>query len=257
MKNIKTKTLLLSIGVSLFLGCASTPVKELKPSEYIQKMPESKYLKMETPKDLNALETGLWAYRHEYYAKAASLLKPYINKNNAEVEHAFGFMYQNGKGVPKNYSKAVEHYQKAIKINNYPISLNNLSILYDNGQGVSRDVDKSVELLTASAKGGYANAQFILGKIYYVGQKVSEDYGKAYYWLQQAYHSGDARAPYTIGFMYEQGHGVEADDKKALYWYNEAAKRGNESGSYSVMRLQYQMDVKSGKRKKNPSIIIR
>jgi TPR repeat protein len=256
MKIINTKILILSLGMFIFIGCASTPIKELKPSEFIKKTPESKYLKMKTPKGLNALETGLWAYKHQYYDKSASLLAAYKNKNLAEVEHAFGFMYHSGKGLKGNYKKAVEHYRKAIKINNHPTALNNLSILYGNGQGVSRDIDKSVELLTASAKGGYVDAQFSLGKVYYMGQKVSEDYGKAYYWLQQAYHNGHARAPYTIGFMYERADGVDKNDKKALYWYNESAKRGNKFGIDAVIRLKYLMDVKSGKRKKAPSIII-
>ena len=255
--NTNTKILLLSLGVSLFLGCASTPIKDLKPSEYIQKMPKSKYLDMNTPQGLNKLETGLWAYKHKYYDKAVILLAPYKNKNNADVEQAFGFMYHTGKGLSQNYSKAVEHYKKAIKINNHPVALNNLSILYAHGQGVSRDIDKSIELLTKSAKRGYVDAQFSLGKLYYMGQRVSEDYGKAYYWLQQAYHSGHPQAPYTIGFMYEEGDGVKKDDKKALYWYNEAAKRGNKFGIDAVTRLKYLMDVKSGKREKAPSIIIR
>jgi len=256
MKNRNKKMLLLSLGISIFLGCASTPIKDLKPSEYIQKMPESKYLEMKTPQGLNELETGLWAYKHKYYDKAAALLAPYKNKNNAEVEQAFGFMYHTGRGLAGDYGKAVEHYEKAIKINNHPVALNNLSILYARGQGVSRDMDKSIELLTESAKGGYVDAQFSLGKLYYMGQRVSEDYGKAYYWLQQAYHSGHSKAPYTIGFMYEEGDGVEKNDEKALYWYKESAKRGNKFGIDAVTRLKYLMDVRSGKREKAPSVII-
>ncbi len=257
MKNINPRNLLLSLSIIMLSGCISTPVKELKPSEYIHKMPESKYLNMKTPKGLNALETGLWAYRHQYYDKAVSLLTPYKNKNNSEVEHAFGFMYHTGRGLPQNHAKAVEYYKKAIKINNHPPALNNLSMLYANGQGVSRDVDKSLELLTASAKGGYVDAQFRLGKVYYMGQRVSEDYGKAYYWLQQAYYNGSGRAAYTLGFMNESGDGVEKNDKKALSWYKKSAKLGNENGVDAVSRLQYLMDVKSGKIEKRPSIIIR
>lgn len=253
MKTINTKTLLLSIGVSIFMGCASTPIKDLQPSELIQKVPESKYFKMETPKGLNELETGLWAYKHKYYNKAVELLTPYKNKKHSEVEHAFGFMYHNSG----NFSKASEYYEKAIKINNYPSSLNNLSILYGNGQGVSRDISKSVELLTASAKGGYVDAQFSLGKVYYMGQKVSTDYGMAYYWLQQAYHNGHARAPYTIGYMYERGDGMEKNKKKALYWYKESEKRGSKFGTDAVIRLEYIMNRERGKEKKTSGIIIR
>lgn len=257
MKNINRKSLFLTLGMVFFMGCASTPIKDLKPSEFINKMSESKYLQMKTPKGLNELETGLWAYKHYYLDKAVTLLTPYKNKGNAEVEHAFGFMYHNGKGLPQDFKKAVKHYKEAIKINNYPTSLNNLSILYRNGQGVSRDVGKSVELLTQAAKGGYVNAQFSLGKVYFIGEDASEDYGMAYYWLQQAYHNGHVRAPYTIGQMYERGYGVEQSQEKALEWYKKAAKLGSEFGAGAVRRLQYQMDVKSGKREKLPTVIIR
>jgi len=111
--------------------------------------------------------------------------------------------------------------------------------------------------LTQAAKGGYVNAQFSLGKVYFIGEDASEDYGMAYYWLQQAYHNGHVRAPYTIGQMYERGYGVEQSQEKALEWYKKAAKLGSKFGAESVRRLQYQMDVKSGKREKLPSVIIR
>lgn len=231
---VQLKLLVIMIGSFLLVGCSSTPMKDLKPSEIIQKQ-VSKYEKMKSPDSLTGWEKGLWFYKHKQYDKALSLLNPHKDKNIAEVEHAYGYMNHRFK---QDYKTAASWYKKAIKNGNHATSLNNLSIMYANGLGVEQDTSKAMDLLIKSAKGGYVPAQFSLGKAYYIGEKISLDYGKAYYWLQQAYYNGHVRAPYTIGDMYESGYGFKEDKQKALYWFNEAQKRGSQWGADGVERIK-------------------
>jgi TPR repeat protein len=227
------------VGGLLLVGCASsTPMKELKPSEMIVSK-KNKYLQMSTPDGLSGWEKGLWAYNHGYYNKARELLEPYKDKNISMIQHAFGVMYQKGLGgLQKDYKKAAQFYKKAIEIDNYPNSMNNLAELYLYGAGVSKDIDKASELYHKSAKAGCAVAQFNLGSNYHFGRNgFSKDYGKAYYWYQQASNQGHPMAARRIGYMYEQGNGFEPNIEKALYWHKIAAKRGNKFSKDDAIRL--------------------
>jgi len=53
----------------------------------------------------------------------------------------------------KNYKKAIQYYNKAIK-NNYGDAYGNLAIMYQNGYGVEKDLDKSIELFTLAHQNG-------------------------------------------------------------------------------------------------------
>jgi len=240
MKRLKQKVLLVVIGSLILTGCASTPMKELKPEEMIVSINKNKYLEMKSPKGLQEWEKGLWEYQHKHYSKAQKILEPYKNKNISAIQHAYGNMYQNGLGdFKKDYKKAAMFYQKAIEIDNYSSSLNNLGTLYYYGLGVSKDKDKAIELYKKAAKGGDMYCQFYLADNYHFGRDgFSEDYGKAYYWYQQASNQGHAKAARRIGYMYENGNGFKPNYEKAFYWHKLAAKRGNKNSKGDMIRLK-------------------
>ena len=249
MRLLKHKALnILVVGGLLLVGCASSiPMKELKPTEMIVGK-QDKYLQIKSPDGLDGWERGLWEYKHEHYDRARELLEPYKNKNISMIQHAFGFMYQNGLGgLPKDYNKAAQFYRKAIEIDGYPSSMNNLAAFYLYGVGgISRDRDVALKLYEKAAKAGYAIAQFNLGNIYHFGRDgFSEDYGKAYYWYQQASNQGHAMAARRIGYMYEHGNGFEPNLEKALYWHKIAAKRGNKFSKGDAIRLKNSLYKKS------------
>lgn len=240
MKNFKKKALIFTLGNLLFIGCASTPMIKLKPSEMIT-APKNKYLKMETSEGLSGWEKGLWEYQHKNYLQARKLLEPYKTKDIAMVQHAFGVMYTNGTGgLTRNFKKAEDFYKKAIKIDNYPNSLHNLAVLYFNGWGsLSRSDNKILELYQEAAQSGYSLSQFSLGDIYHFGRNgFPKDLGKAYYWYQQASNQGHAKAARRIGYMYENGEGFKKNIEQAFHWYKIAAERGNKHSKSDAIRLK-------------------
>ena len=244
---------LLSLGVLLFLGCASTPMKQLMPSEFIT-LKKSKYETLNSPDSLQGWEKGLWFYKHEKYEEAIPLLESHKDKNIAEVEHAYGYMIERFK---RDYKEASQWYKKAITHANLPNSKHNLANLYNNGAGVKQDEDKALELYKESAKQGYHYAQYTLALNYCKGSGgVSEDFGKAYYWFQQSYHNGNSYAANKIGHMYENGyHGFKTNHQKALEWYTLSAQMGNPKAQENVVRIK--MLIQQKKTGKSGSIIIR
>ena len=79
---------------------------------------------------------------------------------------------------------------------------------------------------TAVAEQGHAEAQFLLGGMYYNGRGVQEDDAEAVTWLRKAAELGHASAQHFVGAMYANGQGVPQDDAEAVTWYRQAAEQG-------------------------------
>ncbi|MBO4468699.1 MAG: sel1 repeat family protein, partial [Clostridia bacterium] len=120
-----------------------------------------------------------------------------------------GYIYLHGNGLPKNFEKAMEYFEKSAnggyalafsnlgycylerKENekavdcflkaaeqNLPIAYNNLGICYRDGLGVPKDTDKALELFKKSFDGGFMKAKTNYQKLFnavYPGKKSEID----------------------------------------------------------------------------------
>ena len=126
----------------------------------------------------------------QYHVK----FEKYMDKaglGNARAQYNIGYMFENGKGVDRDYESAIVWYEKAAKQKNVE-ALNNLAHMYQKGHGVKKDYKKAVEYLLMAAK------------------------------------RKDSVAQFNLGLAYQQGKGVKKDVKKALYWYRKSMKSGND-----------------------------
>ena len=76
-----------------------------------------------------------------------------------------------------------------------------LGIYRMTGDGIQKDPDKGIQLLTKAARNGSVDAQYFLGVLYYIGSQeaglgryIETDEKKAKYWLSMAIAQGDSRA---------------------------------------------------------------
>jgi len=53
-------------------------------------------------------EDGIAAYERGDYATAFILMKPLAEKGDAKAQHNLGVMYDYGRGVPQDYTKALK-----------------------------------------------------------------------------------------------------------------------------------------------------
>ena len=102
-----------------------------------------------------------------------------------------------------------------------------LGVLYDNGDGVPQDYAKAREWYEKAADKGRGDAMLGLGLLYDLGQGVAQDYAKARGWYEKAADKGDVNAMRDLGLLYENGHGVPQDYAKAREWYEKAADKGS------------------------------
>lgn len=76
------------------------------------------------------------------------------------------------------------------------------------------------------AQKGDANAQFMLGKMYWLGQGAPKDFTEAARWIRLAAEQGLADAQHSLGIMYGYGEGVLEDLVYAYMWSNLASAQG-------------------------------
>lgn len=91
-------------------------------------------------------------------------------------------------------------------------------------------------LLTPRAEQGDAEAQFILGVIYYNGSVVVPDAGRAAEWFRKAADQGHVRAQASLGYLYLEGIGTPKDEARGIALLREAAERGHPSAHYHLGR---------------------
>jgi TPR repeat protein len=89
-----------------------------------------------------------------------------------------------------------------------------------------KDFAAAVGIWRPLAAAGNAEAQTLLGALYWSGEGVPRDHAEAVKWYLRAAEKGYARAQNDIGFMYGFGEGVPPrDDVQAYKWLTLAIER--------------------------------
>jgi len=138
------------------------------------------------------LQDGIEAYNVGNYKQAKTLLEPYAEKGNAnaqyflarahyddrpsvgwivakwfgkaadqghgEAQYWYGFCWETGKGLRRNYAKAKHYYELAAKQGN-PSAVYRLGLMYENGRGVEKSNSRAVALYERAASMGHETAR--------------------------------------------------------------------------------------------------
>jgi TPR repeat protein len=105
----------------------------------------------------------------------------------------------------------------------------NLANIYEQGQGVPRDMTKAIQWLEKAATLGDSRAQFELGMAYERGLGVERDPKRAAQWFRRAAEQGDSTAQFNLGVMlatsYGKGleHSSPEERAEAVEWLEKAA----------------------------------
>lgn len=98
--------------------------------------------------------------------------------------------------------EAVSWYERAADAGNR-ITQYHLGKLYLQGKVVPQDVAKAVEHLTVAAEQRYQYAQYALGKLYLAGDEIIQDKEQAAYWLTQSAAQGNQYAQFLLDHQNE------------------------------------------------------
>lgn len=142
------------------------------------------------------------------------------------AEYNLGVLYGNGDGVPRDFEKARNWFEKAAKQGNAQAQYN-LGIIYSQGLGVVKDTTLAEKWLDKAGAGATAVEQYSLGVMYIEGTSIPKNLVKARQWFEKSATGGYVLAQYNIGLMCSDGLGGEQNYTQAREWFSLAAKQGN------------------------------
>ncbi|KAF9434731.1 Heat shock 70 kDa protein 12A [Entomortierella beljakovae] len=156
-----------------------------------------------------------------------------VEAERPEEQFGLGEMFEQGRGVQRNYSKALELYSRAAKQGHAGAQIN-LGSMYENNRGVPKNLSIALGLYYKAASSGNSNAQFKLGTMFANGTGVERDYSRAAQWYLKSANQGNSRAQTELGHIHFKGLGAEKNYTGALEWYSRAANYGNTSAKNSL-----------------------
>jgi len=165
------------------------------------------------------LVSGLNAQQIELYRISAE-------QGDASAQFKMALMYDRGKGMPQDYSKAVKWLRKSAE-QDFVKAQYNLGCMYDSGLGVSQDHAEATKWYRKAAERGFASAQKNLGAQYGLGQGVPQNDGEAFVWSSIAAISGDEGAVNNRDFAASKlsSENLYAAQKRATKLYEEIQQR--------------------------------
>ncbi|MBP5446539.1 MAG: CHAT domain-containing protein, partial [Treponema sp.] len=175
------------------------------------------------------------------YSSALALSLEAANAGHVGAQGLLSQLYYEGKGINRDYAKALEWANKAAKKND-PRGLNTLGLANYYGNGAKLDGKKGETYLIKAAAGGLADAQVNLGNIYSSGRSARMSKAVEYY--SMAAEQGDVRAEYALGVMYFNGNGVPKNYYTALDFFKRAANQNNGRACNDIgLMYQYEYGV--------------
>jgi len=172
--------------------------------------------------------------------------------------YQLGKMYELGDGVPKDYSKAAECYQKSMESATH--ARLGLAELTARGLGVERDEKKALDLYRESAERELGGVAFGMAMGYDLGRGVPHDDVEAARWwkVSGTYHNGGAAL--NLGRKLVSGSDVQRDLVGAyvwmtlgsdIYYYAKSAREELAPHLTSEQRKMADMQVENYRENKN------
>ncbi|MDD3130105.1 MAG: tetratricopeptide repeat protein [Candidatus Izemoplasmatales bacterium] len=105
--------------------------------------------------------------------------------------YMLGRMYEEGRGIIKNYEQAYKLYQAAYKSENAKLRLANF---YEYGKYVEKNVVEAIKIYNELQKNNNPFAMYKIGAFYLSGEGLKKDLNNAYKWLNKALLAGSIEA---------------------------------------------------------------
>ena len=162
-----------------------------------------------------------------------------VNAENGQPEAMLtvGTLYEQGVGIPRNFTKAFEWYLKAANAGQREAWMR-LGVCYEIGIGATADMDKALEAYAKSASSDFAPAQYKLADLYLKGRGVPKDESLGYDFLSKAAEGGELAAMFDMGQVLLSGlFGREAEPENARVWFTKAAEAGHAASILSLAAM--------------------
>jgi localization factor PodJL len=147
-------------------------------------------------------------------------------KGDPSAEFEVAARFAQGKGVPKDFGKAAEWYQRAAARGFAPAQYR-LGGLYERGLGVTADAARARIWYRRAAELGNVKAMHNLAVMHTQRTGGEPDYASAVLWFTQAAVRGLSDSQFNLAILHENGLGVAKSPVEAYKWFSLAAERGD------------------------------
>ena len=180
--------------------------------------------------DISKVQKKDWSedmlgYQQTDYKKIFPIWLSKAKDGDPKYQFYIAKAYYFGNGVDKDLKKTLYWYKKSSN-QGYPVAKNNLALMYKNGEEVEQDFIKYFQLICNSATQGLHISQDQIGG-YYKDINQNDFFIK---WYEKAAENGNIHALDTLALMYSTGGGVEIDYKKSLLFSKKSAIGGSSLG---------------------------
>jgi TPR repeat protein len=194
-----------------------------------------------------ALSTAVKAYNSDETVSAEELqrLHALAEKNDSYALYTLGFMYFYGDSVEKDVVQGEKFLRRySNQMHDCNSEGKNCSLWMDTKNDVPKKLIEWANIWRAKAKAGDAEAQYILGNVYYniddplntIGVP-SIDTDEAMRWWLKSANQGYSEAEYAMGSAYERGYsGLNEKEAQiqALKWWKKAAMQGHKNAQHNM-----------------------
>ena len=168
-----------------------------------------------------------WAEKRE----AVQLLEQLWDKGFTSAAYHLGKAYRDGLGVLPDDEKAEEWFRRSAAIGDAQPQ-------YALGKFLQRQgrMGEAASWYECACESGNQYAQYRLGKMCLLGDGVPKDIERAVQLLSGSANQGNHYAQYVLGKLYLQGKEAGKDQEAAEYWLTQSAVQGN---SYAQFLLDH------------------
>ena len=181
---------------------------------------------------------GAAAYEAGNFAAAYDAWQPIAEAGDPDAQLALGILYENGRGVARDYKAAIAWYTRSAEAGHSGAQFN-LGNMYRQGNGVAQNLPRAVLWWTLAADKGLPGAMLNLGIAYHLGEGVAKDPVRAFELFRRAAEAGIPTGQFSAGYAYELGLGTEPDLHEARRLYALAAEAGVQQAAERLAALDW------------------
>ena len=176
---------------------------------------------------------------------------------DVDILEIMAWAYHSGTGVPKDESKAYDHWVDAaigghtngVRFLQAAADAGHakgqfyLGLSYQQGIGTPMDIPKAIQLFHLSAEQSYVDAQCRLGILYSEGESgIERDPEVAVQWLKLAAAQNDTIARSRLGFCLVAGDGIQQNKDEAARIWKELTQETPENPK-GIPEIQYALGM--------------
>ena len=176
------------------------------------------------------------AFNNGDYKTALTIAEKLTDCSDAKV--LLGKMYIDGLGMTyADFAKASQYFHEAADANNAEAQYI-IGSLYYTGRGVYQSYTEAAAWWEKSALNGYVKAQSDLGEMNYRGKGIPRDYTKAIKWFEMAIEQNDAKSMFYLGGMYNsKNQGVQTNTLKTAELWRKSAALGYPNAEFYLGQM--------------------